>query len=240
MIPAHLEKLIWEGKARYQHVVLGGSGINLIPVPNDTTIIIYQIVAYNFIDSRTGQIEAAYRRTINQMEFREAAKSNGTYFMLRADTDETFLAATATVQVKGHVTFNPYLIFSEDILVSFLANPALPWGATTGTLDSVGINSLKVPTGGSPAKGEFMNQGVTSIEYGDAVDTATVPVNIQKFKSAKSDQFNGMKFPYVDATQIQNFGPSANEDDALRTLPIVNVSYVQVDKAVGNKLKKTM
>jgi len=239
MIPVHLEKMIWEGKGVYKHAVLGGSSTSVLTVARTAPIVIYEIICYHFINSQTG-LDSAARRLISQMEFRQVESSVGTHFMLKSDLnhEKTFNGLVDGTFSSGHTTFHPYLIFNNDVVVSFLRNPVLPWTLTTGTTDSIELNALKVPNGPSPSKGQAMASNILELDYNDVLPTSNVPVDVKYRPGGVPATYNGLKFPYNDDTLLDNQLESG-ATEALNTYPIVNISYVQMREALTSKIQQT-
>jgi len=84
MVTHYLEKLIHQGKARFRTFVCGTSGSNVLPVQDNTWIVITGFTYINFSDPLTpipgADFDAYIRRSIHQLRFR-SSKSNNSYIL---------------------------------------------------------------------------------------------------------------------------------------------------------------
>jgi len=85
MLTPYLEKLIHQGKARFRTFVCGQSGSNLLPVEDNTWIIITGFTYINFADpaligSLRSQFQDYLSRSLHQLRFR-SSKSNNHYIL---------------------------------------------------------------------------------------------------------------------------------------------------------------
>jgi hypothetical protein len=130
MIPAELEKLILNGQAEFNTMQIGYTNLNVLPVPNDSFIVITGI---DILPPRfTRYEEETAQTTLCRIEVKSADKYN--HFVIKSNNG-----------FKMESIGGLYLTHKSDIGISLTApqNDALLWGAFNDLISLTYSQSLR-------------------------------------------------------------------------------------------------
>jgi len=238
MIPNELEKLVLCQKAFSKTITIGRSGQLVIPVAEDSTVIIWNFDYMHFIDVLDFEdMDEVFSRSVHQVQFRSEKSNNN--FIIRDDVTITEITgpgglAINEANVVGHYLKDVYLIHSGNIVVTISVAPPL-----VGTVTAVGSppNRLKPQ---SPPLG-----------YGSDAPTAIVQTTNEIYPAATGEVIalstkfgvssiptpmpsGDLRYPIGLATALNP--THITSEQGQRSYPILNINYVELPRNVAEDL----
>jgi hypothetical protein len=241
MIPQNLISKIESGNAKLKTLVAGWGGVNFLPVPSNTYIVITDIKFFPYTDSGLYKFNTALsssilkeilRSSIQQLKIYSQKSSN--HFIVRWDVSFSQwvlnnLAYVLNFGGNNGITFETYLVHDSDVNFELLKCPDLTALMTVN--DNVLPNNYQ----------NFNNP----LGYGrgiDGLDTIrsirlnnlsfeNIPININNFPATPGAvAFNNMEFPANDLTRL-NSDPFINGCNCnFQKFPIIDIQYVEILK----------
>lgn len=225
MITPKLEEMIHNGIASSRTFCVGMSGNCVLDVPDNAYIVIHNIVYFPFYDSPedfAGTYEAdRLQRCNKQIEFKSA------------QTDNHFMVRDSGLFVLMPINIDCYLVHFSDVAISFLKQPPIAPANLTFQASAITDTVSRAPSG-----------------YGalDAVRQANLQAGAQMYLPANSkntplvvptNQYRG-EYKLSHNLQTQLFDPSVllPPDTFIdRSLPLMNVQYVLIQKEPTDKIQ---
>jgi hypothetical protein len=254
MIPARLEDLIWQGKARSRTYVLGAAGSSRIPVQKNTFLVIYGIQYFPFIDQLfdfpaidqfLSENRLRYSTTLalydtknrHKFNFRANFSGMGTSF---ADTS----AVPYAIFPGAPTSIDCYCIFSENVRVNIkhLENAPELWTNVDYTQlpDSTDeLNSAETyATTGAPAP---INPSNTLRTFLDGVGTAMYPLTDQFALAPVTQALASYEHEDINSSTnlaLQNPAALAAPSQNGFNYPLVNFQMVECLFPLPEELKR--
>ncbi len=229
MIPPHLEKLIFEGKARSMSFVAGGGQKSVLKVPKDRWIVIYHFTHFPFMPGTDiGTIEIWLERWTTQMRI-FSAKSDTHYVIRNNFTIAVDRAPSPPLLVPGEsYQEDVYLIHEDDVSFTFSLGTKIVPTVVAATPSA------------APAKPVQVDYGKEGLEGGTGAPPIDVVHNAGTFGGSEfrplgqrvpptgglPTSFDQLTFPVQGILAID----SVEIAETVLSYPVVNVQYVEINQ----------
>lgn len=227
MITAHLEKLIFEGRAYPRFFNVGAGGFLTIPINPQEYCIITDVYTYGFADRRENEPFDIFKRLVHTITF--DSKESRDNITFRSDL-RVGGAPGLSPTPGGFFHFDTYLIHSDLIKVSINTMPPPElWNITPGTPPPEAQE--KAP----PLGYETLNSLRSVYLEGAANQSGYKPLGRRDttlINDEREDFFSNMS--PVTAIRPADF---SNIENQCYTYPIVNIMAVIIRENIGSQIK---
>ena len=248
-IPGNLVKLIHEGTAQYKTYAWGFSTHGFLPVRNDTYIVIIAFQFWHFIDLGFGDLEdldEVFERSVKQIRFR-SRKSNNHFVIrqpirsLQLDEDE-FIFDT-----WGHTEFKDlYLLHEENVSIEVInSSEPINIGIASDQAPPKAVSKAP-PAGFGTETSAIPISAAQDVSIGDGTQAGTmeiVPLSRQfnDFLPAAPFGFSQLsgqiEYPVTPFSGSQTI--ISGEGREHRSMPMLNIFYIEIDKEPTEKQKSS-
>lgn len=223
MITAKLEQMIHEGIASSRTFVCGMSGNCVLDVPEGKYIIIHNIVYFPFWDTpegKDGSFDAQkIRRANKQVEFKSQK------------SDNHYIFRDSGLTVLNPINVDCYLVHFDNVAISFLVQPDV----VKGNIIDQASPTTSVVRANPQGYGGLLS--VLDIKL-DVGAMQYQPANNKNSGQVPNATYRGeFKLDYTNATKLFNTQLTPDGDFLNRSLPILNVQYVLINKGASDKVQ---
>jgi len=228
-----LEKLVLTEKASLRTTVVGKSGQAVIPVGADRTVIIVEFDYQHFIDFvDPDNLNQILSRSVHQLSFK--SKKSRNHFIIRDNLQTLEMPGpTFVTTVNGYYRKETFLVHNDRIIVQIVGAPF-----TTGTISTPGAAPANVGTEQPPLGYGFgafaIPQTVNEEDFPNTYEYSPLTVANIPFISTSRFKTSQLLFPVSGVTALN---PTFNVDEkGQRTYPIVNITYVEINRSLSGTL----
>jgi len=249
-LPGNLVKLIHDGTAQYKTYAWGYSTHGFLPVRNDTYIVIVGFQFWHFLDLDFGDLEdldEVFTRSVKQIRFRSRKSNN--HFVIRQPIRSISIGDgfNDIFDTWGHTEFNDlYLLHEENVSIEVINSPqAINTGIASDQAPSKAV-SKSPPAGFGTNVSAIPISAAVDVFIGDGTDPGTmeiVPLSRQfndllAFPPFGFSQLSGqIEYPVTPFSGSQSI--LSGEGREHRSMPMLNIFYIEIDKEPTEKLKSS-
>jgi len=237
VIPQELEKLVLCQKAFSKTITLGRSGQLVIPVAEDSTIIIWNFDYQNFLDVVDFEnMDEVFARSVHQVIFRSPKSLNN--FIIRDDVNFSEITGPGgftinEANVTGHYSKDVYLIHSENIIVTISAAPPLLGTAAVGGSPPNLLKPENPPRGYGSAAGAIP-QTLNEIYPGLTGEVIALSDKFGASSAGTPFPSGDLRYPINASTALKP--THITSEQGQRSYPILNINYVEIARNVAEQL----
>ena len=227
-----LEKLVLSGEAKFKTSVVGQSGHAVLSSTRDKLIIIVEFDYQNFIDALDPEdTDQLLQRSVHQLQFR--SKKSANHFIIREPMH--FIGGGGGGQVSSSGTYQKetFLIHDSNVEISIVAMPTTIGAVNTTGVSNADLGSQAPPLGYGSGAGGVLS--TTNYEDG-AGEFEYLPQTrgFGVFAAASPFPVSQLLLPVTSVTALlpTNNGLALG----MRTFPIVNVSYIEINRELADKV----
>jgi len=225
MITPKLEEMIHNGRASSRTFSVGMSGSCVLDVPDNAYIVIHNIIYFPFFDT----VESSD----NTYDEQKLVRCNKQIQFKSQQTDNHFMVRDSGLNVLVPVNIDCYLVHFSDVAISFLKQPVI---AITNFVFQAVQTTNAVQR--APAGYGILNAVVqANLQAGAQM---YLPANEKNTPAiAPTAQYRG-EYKLSHNSQTELFDPTPLLPDKTflaRSLPLMNVQYVLIQKEPTDKIQ---
>jgi len=225
-------------KAFSKTITLGRSGQLVIPVAEDSTIVIWNFDYQNFLDVIDfDNMDEVFARSVHQVIIRSPKSLNT--FIIRDDvtiSQASFPPPVGDINIAnvfGHYNKDVYLVHSENIIITISAAPPLLGTASVIASPPNLLNPESPPRGYGSAAGAIP-QTTNEIYPGVTGEVLALSTKFGVSSAGSPMPTGDLRYPINASTALKP--THVTSEQGQRSYPILNINYVEIPRNVAEEL----